>query len=192
MTATVASDEDNFLQQIQFARHSFDNLQTLIRASDAKAAAFVTILIFLTASLLQVAKDAVAALHWHPYCLAAYSTVFLVASLMLLLAVLYGFVAVYHVLKARGARYYDATNGPVNLMWQDHILMYRSNATYYSALRNANEETLLRNITDQVFELAHISKEKMDALKSIRTTMLVAVWSWALAIGASLILLKYK
>lgn len=190
MPTNTISDADKALQQVQFARHNFDNLQALIRASDAKTAAFITILIFLAASLLQVAKDAVPKLHWHPCWLSTCSVIFCAASGVLLIAVLYGFVAVYHVLKARGARYY--TDKSTNLMWQDHILAYRSNNAYYDALRSAATETLLKNITDQVFELAHISKEKMDALKTVRLTILIAASAWVVGIAASLIVLTQK
>ena len=108
-------------QQVVFARHDFDNLQALIRASDAKAAVFVMLMIFLAASFLQVAKDAVTKLHWQPCWLALFAMIFLCASSTLLVTILYSFVAVHRVIKPRGAQHYEASAQSQNMMWQDHV-----------------------------------------------------------------------
>ncbi len=42
--------------QLQFLRHNFDNHQNLIRFADAKAAAYITLMVFLGASSFPVAK----------------------------------------------------------------------------------------------------------------------------------------
>lgn len=54
----------NRSEQIAFARHNFDNLQSLIRFADAKAGFFASFLLFLVASTFPVGKDAIPKLRW--------------------------------------------------------------------------------------------------------------------------------
>jgi hypothetical protein len=73
-------------------------------------------------------------------------------------------------------------------MWQDHVLLHENNEVYFSAVRVADRELILRNLTDQVYELAHISKEKMQALAKIRAVAWLGFGSWVVLIGSGLIL----
>jgi hypothetical protein len=179
-------------QQIQFARHNFDNYQALIRSSDTKAGVLVTIMVFLAASALQVSKDAIGKIRWTPGASAVIGTVFLLAALGLLTANIWSFLTVQRVLKPRGARHYRAPQKSRDLMWQDHVLLHQTNTEYLAAVQGASEELILQNLADQVFELAHISKEKMDALRSSRWAVYLACWSWAANIAAALFLLRSK
>jgi len=175
---------------IQFARHNFDNHQALIRSSDTKAGVMVTIAVFLAASAMQVSKDAVSKLAWSPCSHLLSSLAFVVGSLGLFVSVLWALVTVLRVLKPRGARHTKAEKGK-DLLWQDHVLLHGSNAEYYTAVSSASDELILKNLTDQIFELAHISKEKMDALQSARWVNWLAFWSWIANVVAGLILLRY-
>jgi hypothetical protein len=189
----MTSETDRTLDhQIQFARHNFDNYQTLNRASDTKAGVLVTIMVFLAASALQVSKDAVGKMRWAPCESAIVSTVFLLAAIGLLTANIWSFLTVQRVLKPRGARHYRAPQKNRELMWQDHVLLHQTNVEYLAAVQGASEELILQNLTDQVFELAHISKEKMDALRSSRWAVYLACWSWATNITAALLLVRTK
>jgi hypothetical protein len=172
---------------IQFARHNFDNHQALIRSSDTKAGVTVTIMVFLAASALQVVKGAVFKLHWQPCFVALASVIFLIAVVGLLAAVLWSFVVVFEVLRPRGARYTVPQKGR-DLMWQEHVLLHENNEAYFSAVISAVPELILRNLTDQVYELAHISKEKMQTLARNRGVAWLGFGSWVILIGSGLIL----
>jgi hypothetical protein len=185
----MSSTENDLQIAIQFARHNFDNLQALIRASDTKAAVMVTIMVFLTASALQISKDAVAHLH-HPCLTATGSGLFILAAVGLLVAVLWSFLAVHRVLRPRGARFTAAQKGQ-DLMWQEHVLLHENNEVYFSAVQAATPGLILRNLTNQVFELAHISKEKMRALENSRRAIWLGFWSWVILIASGLILGRY-
>jgi len=177
-------------KQIQFARHNFDNHQALIRSSDAKAGATVTIMVFLAASALQVSKDAIGRLHLEPCRVFLASFLFVLACVGLLVAVLWSFIAVYRVLRPRGARHTSAQKGR-ELMWQDHVLLHKNNEEYFSAVRAASPELILRNLTDQVFELAHISSEKMKALAGVRFLIWIGFASWVVVIASGLLLERH-
>ncbi|HEY6306454.1 MAG TPA: hypothetical protein VI488_08380 [Candidatus Angelobacter sp.] len=147
----MESPEKAFEQQIQFARHNFENHQALIRFSDAKAGVMITLLVFLAASGLQIIKEAV--------------SVLLVGSCIGLVgAFLRCLWSVQAVLRPRGARYYGSSAPGTHLLWQEHVVAHGTNDAYSEATKAAAPELLLKNLTDQVFELAHISREKMAGL----------------------------
>jgi hypothetical protein len=75
----MADPEKPFDQQIQFARHNFENHQALIRFSDTKAGAMITLFVFLAASGLQIIKEAGQATHFKP-CRVALLSILLVVS----------------------------------------------------------------------------------------------------------------
>jgi hypothetical protein len=172
---------------IQFARHNFDNHQALIRSSDTKAGVTVTIMVFLAASALQIGKDSVIKLHLQPCRVALASILFLLAAAGLLAAVLWSFVVVFNVLRPRGARYTAPRKGH-DLMWQEHVLLHENNEAYFSAVSSATPELILRNLTDQIYELAHISKEKMQALAKNRAVAWLGFVSWIVLISSGLVL----
>lgn len=176
--------------RIQFARHNFDNLQSLIRSSDTKAGVMVTIMVFLAASALQVGKDVVPKLHSQPWLVVAVSAIFTVAAVGLVVAVLWSFGMVFRVMRPRGARFTTAQKGR-ELMWQDHVLLHENNEVYFSAVFEASPELILRNITDQIYELAHISREKMGAISKNRLVGLLGFTSWAILIGCGLFLERH-
>ena len=184
------SDNKTLELAIQFARHNFDNHQALIRSSDAKAGVTVTIMVFLAASALQIGKDAVVKLHLHPCLVALASVLFFLTSVGLLAAVLWSFVVVFEVLRPRGARYTAPKKG-CDLMWQEHVLLHENKEEYFSAVSSAAPELILRNLTDQVYELAHISKEKMQVLAKNRWVAWLGFGSWGILIGSGLILVRH-
>jgi hypothetical protein len=179
--------DDTLDRQIQFARHNFDNHQALNRSSDAKAAVTITIMVFLAASALQISKDAVGKLHVQPCAIALESGLFVLAAVGLLVSVLWSFIAVHKVLRPRGARFTSAQKGR-EILWQDHVLLHQNNEEYFSAVRAAAPELILRNLTDQVFELAHISSEKMRALTNIRQLIWLGFASWVALISSGFVL----
>jgi hypothetical protein len=183
-------DEKKLERAIQFARHNFDSHQALIRSSDTKAGVTLTVMVFLAASALQVSKDATGNLHLQPCLVAAGSALFILAALGLLVSLLWSFVVVHRVLRPRGARYTVPQKGR-ELMWQEHVLLHENNETYFLAVSASSPELILRNLTDQVFELAHISSEKMRALTSNRQIVWLGFVSWVFLITSGLVLARH-
>ena len=176
--------------QIQFARHNFDNHQALIRLSDTKAGVTITVMAFLAASALQISKDAISKLALHPCSVTLLSVLFVVAAISLLVAVFLTLAMVLRVLHPRGDRYYGVPEKGRDLMWQRHVLLHESNEVYFGAVRNATPDLILRNLTDQVYELAHISSEKMDALKKNRWVAYLGFGSWVLIVTSGFFLVR--
>ncbi|MGE5206083.1 MAG: hypothetical protein ACM3PW_10735 [Chlamydiota bacterium] len=151
----------------------------------------VSVIVFLAASALQVSKEAIGKLHSSPCIVLATGIVLVVSSAGLLVSVLWAFVTVQRALRPRGARFYGTAQKGRDLMWQEHVIAHGSSADYFTAVHDASPELILRNYTDQIFELAHISKEKMDALRGARWVMWLAFWSWIVCIASGLALLRY-
>lgn len=190
--SAVSSSPVSREKQIQFARHHFDNLQSLIRFVDTKAGVLITVVIFLGATLIQVAKDAVSAMHASP-CRAAWAAgLFVVASAGFIASFGWMLLHVQQVLRPRGATHYSRVAGGQDLMWQDHVIAYQTNSAYFCALQGASDDVLLRNIADQIFELCHISKEKMDAFHRARMAFWGAFYSWVAAIISGILILRWK
>ena len=178
-------------QQLQFLRHNFDNHQNLIRLADAKAAAYVTLIVFLAASAFAIAKDVVGKLRWHWGGGAFTSCVYVISYAGLLLAFLRIVKLTHDVIKPRGARHYTAPQAVHSLMFYEHVLLHDSNESYFNAIAVASLDLLIRNTSDQVFELAHICSEKMAAVTRARRPLLIAFISWVLNMCAGLFIVRW-
>jgi hypothetical protein len=185
-TASHAAD------QFTFARHAFDNYQALIRSVDAKAGALLALAVFLGASLFPIMKDAIPQLRPCPAVLLTLSIAFAASGGAFLLSFLSILHSISGVIRPRGARFYKEMNKMQDLLWQEHIVKHPDNVSYFEAVSNAPLPVLLRNFTDQVFELAHISKEKMGALNNGFRSLYWLLVSWLINLCSGLILLRYK
>jgi hypothetical protein len=190
--SAAPSGQPSFDSQLQFARHNFDNHQNLIRLADAKAAAYITLLIFLGASTFPFAKDVVPKLSWS-WCHGGLSSGIYAASYAaFLIAFLIVIFLAHRVIAPRGARHYRSAEPGIDLMYFEHVLLHSNQETYLDAVQSASPELLLRNVVDQVFELAHICRDKMAALTRARRPLFVAFCSWLVNIGTCLYILRWK
>jgi hypothetical protein len=192
LNSTTSASPTTKEEQLRFARHHFDNLQSLIRFVDTKAGVLITVVIFLGATLIQVVKDAVSAMHASPCSVAWASGLFLLGCAGFIASFGWMLLHVQQVLKPRGATHYPRFTPGQDLMWQDHVIAYKTNTAYSSAVRCASDDVLLRNVTDQIFELCHISKEKMDAFHQARKAFWGAFCSWVAAIVFGVLILRWK
>lgn len=191
MNEALDSSEKDYSVQLSFARHNFDNLQSLIRASDTKAAAFMTLVLFLAGTAIPLIKDAMPRLHAHPLGQLVVTLAYLLTITSFVLCFTRVVALLYATVRPRGARFYKSPDKSTDLMWQDHVLRHEDSAAYFEALRNSSAEIVLRNLTDQIFELAHISKEKMDSLRDSRKTLWAGFWLWLIMAAMGLFLARH-
>jgi hypothetical protein len=183
------SEEKSCAEQIVFARHIFDNYQALIRSLDAKAGALLAVGVFLGASSFPVFKDAVTHLTMKTGIYKVISGA-LIASGGLFCVV---FIILLHclsvVVRPRGARFYKQKESLNHLIWQEHTAKHGDNVSYYQAVYQANSPVILRNLTDQIFELTQISREKMGAINSAFKVLYWLGMFWVLSVITGFILL---
>lgn len=177
--------------QIQFVRHNFDNHQSLIRFADTKAGAYVTLLVFLGASGIPLAKDAVKQLRWIVCGGVLTSGVYCASGLLFIASFLWTVYLVYRVIRPRGARHYVVARKGHDLLFYDHVLLHSDNEEYFNAVAAADGSLLLRNLTDQVFELAHICREKMHYLRNARLPIFLAFFAWVTNLVCGLRLVRW-
>ncbi len=181
MSANTQVDE-----QIQFARHNFENHQALIRFADTKAAAALTLIIFLSGLTIPIAKDAIPKTHWVVSKGAFSSGLYLLSYLTLLAALLISVILIDRVVTPQRASHYSTKQAAKGILYYDHVLAHGDNSTYYEAVRQATSEQILRNLSDQVFELAAIFSRKTKALRGLRPFVLLGLCSSVLNTGLGL------
>jgi len=192
--------------QIAFARHNFEDHQALIRAADAKAGAFITLLLFLAAILIPIGREAVPKLRWVLGEGDLTSGAYVATSLLFALAVVRSLALVVHVVRPRGVSRpaagapqvggshagYPKLPAADKLLFYKHILQHRDSHSYFAAVSHASPEVILRNLTDQTFELARICDEKLAYLDAARVPLLLAVYGWALNIALAIWIAHWK
>lgn len=186
-------NSDGLGPPIRFAYHNFDNLQALIRFADTKAGAltgFIFLLFGLGSEFLGKGFDkiqlalclsfpvALSAL----FCL-AWATFVFTSSIATFLLLVRG------VLPRRAVHYPEARKAK-DLMYWEHVLLHDRNAGYHEALHEMTEETELRNVSDQIYELAHITRDKMRNLKRARNWLFVATGSWGIGVLVTIFLVR--
>jgi hypothetical protein len=180
------SEKAAVVEQIQFARHNFDNHQALIRFADTKAAAAMTLVVFLCGVTIPVARDAVPKIRWPLGGGGISSGLYLLSYLALLGALGATLVLIDKVIRPRQASHYSPKKEKQGILYYKHVLAYDTNSKFYDAVQDATLEQILRNICDQVFELANIFRHKMDALQKLRAIVLFSLLSWVVNTGLGL------
>jgi hypothetical protein len=172
--ASEASAQDH----ISFARHNFENHQSMIRAADTKAGVLITLLLFLGASTIPLGRDVVPKLRWEIGGGAIVSSVYLLTYAVFLAGFVWALIEVSNVVTPRGATHYAAPKAGHDLIYYDHVLLHKDSAEYFEALSHASALLILRNLTDQVFQLANICKAKMDGLVNAKRPVAFAFFAW--------------
>ncbi len=187
----------NVSEQLVFARFNFDHHQALIRFLDTKAGGIVTLMIFLGATAIPVARDAVHNLSMDPGWRLGVSTAFVASGVGFAAAFICVLGAVEGVIRPRAARQNAQIfpgNAPLcprkDLLWQDHVLAHGSEDEYFQAVAAADAALILRNLTDHVFELASICREKMGAVRRASLLMWWVFACWAGILLTGFVLLR--
>jgi Pycsar effector protein len=177
---------------IRFARHNFENLQSLIRFADAKAGAlagYVFVLVGTGGNLFIKALDRfhLSGSFWRGvldtiFCIGW--TAFLAIAAVVVLRRLLG------VVLPRSAEHYDKVDHSRNIMYWEHIALRANNEAYAQDVARCDNATELRNLSDQVYELAKIVGAKMKAVDSVRSPVIWMTLSWVVGIStAALVIL---
>ena len=74
----------------------------------------------------------------------------------------------------------DAAEGS-ELLYYQHVLRHKDSTAYFEAMANAGPEQMLRNITDQVYELSLICKLKLDNLRGFAVSFKWTVMAWCVS-----------
>jgi hypothetical protein len=167
--------------QIRFARHAFENLQGIIRFADTKGGGIAAFVFALAATGIPMTLKGAEALRFRqPF------PMYLPDILFLATWICFSFVSILTLWKLlsklilpRHARYRHHQDAQQLLYWE-HIKQFDSNDAYFESVHKMDEELELRNLTDQVRELAQIADAKMAHLASLKPSLLIIGVSWSM------------
>ncbi len=168
-------------EQIEFAWHNFEDQQGIIRAADLKAGYLVPFLLFFGASTIPLGMEVVPKLRWGYAVGALASGLYVLTYVWLTVGFVWSLILISRALTPRIARHHQSPREGSELLYYEHVLRHKDSGQYFEALKKAGPEQMLRNITDQVFELSVICKGKLDNLRGFAVSFKWTVLAWCLS-----------
>jgi hypothetical protein len=176
-------ERDLTKERVGYAWKNFEDQQAIIRAADLKAGYLVTFLLFFGASTIPLGKEVLPALRWVSAGEIAASGVYSASYLVFALGFVRALYLISHVLTPRIARHHAKPADGRELLYYEHVARYENSAAYYEAMTRATPEEMLRNLTDQVYELAMICKVKVDSLRAFSQAFKITLVAWFISTG---------
>jgi hypothetical protein len=168
-------------EQIEFAWHNFEDQQAIIRAADLKAGYVVPFLLFFGASTIPLGTEVVPKLRWSDAVSAIAGGSYLLTYSWLTVGFVWSLILISRALTPRIARNHQSPQASAELLYYEHVLWHKDSAAYFEAVSKASPEQMLRNISDQVFELSVICKGKLDNLRGFAVSFKWTVVAWCLS-----------
>jgi hypothetical protein len=79
---------------------------------------------------------------------------------------------------AASEKHHEEPKPGANLLFFGHVTKFEGSDKYFEAVANAEPEQILRNVTDQIYELAQIAKAKLDSLKAFSKSFKLTLVAW--------------
>jgi hypothetical protein len=168
-------------EQIEFAWHNFEDQQAIIRAADLKAGYLVPFLLFFGASTIPLGIEVVPKMKWAETAGALAAGLYLLTYAWLTVAFVWSLILISRALTPRIARHHKTPREGSKLLYYEHVLRHPDSEQYFQAVAKAGPEQMLRNITDQVFELSQICKAKLENLRAFAVSFKWTVVAWCLS-----------
>jgi len=170
-------------ERVEYAWKNFEDQQAIIRAADLKAGYLVTFLLFFGASTIPLGKEVLPKLRWGSAGEIAASGLYAVSYLIFAVGFVWALYLISHVLTPRIARHHAKPADGRELLYYEHVVRHESSAAYYEAMARVSPEEMLRNVTDQVYELAMICKAKVDSLRAFSQAFKITLVAWFISTG---------
>jgi hypothetical protein len=172
-------------EQIEFAWHNFEDQQAIIRAADLKAGYLVPFLLFFGASTIPLGTEVVPKMRLGDTGGAIAAGLYILTYVWLTAGFVWSLILISRAMTPRIARHHQSPREGSSLLYYEHVLRHQGNEAYYQAVSKAGPEQLLRNITDQIFELSLICKLKLENLRGFAVSFkwTVVAWCVSTAIG---------
>lgn len=178
--------------QLSFAWRNFEDQQAIIRAADLKAGYLVTFLLFFGASTIPLGKEVFPKVHPGPAMQGIVGTLYLATYLGLAIGFAWSLYLISHVLMPRIARHHKAPVRGSELLYYEHVSRHKDSDDYFNAVSNSTPDQLLRNVTDQVYELSQICKSKIDSLRHFSTSFKWTLLAWFISTALGFWIMSWK
>jgi len=177
-------EQDLKKERVGFAWKNFDDQQAIIRAVDLKAGYLVTFLLFFAASTIPLGQQVLPRLRWGSGGEKAMCSLYVGTYAVFLMAFMWALYLISHVLTPRIARHHAKPPDGRELLYYEHVARYPNNADYSEAMAKVGLEEMLRNVTDQVYELSLICKVKVDGLRAFSHAFKITLAAWFVSTAA--------
>lgn len=168
-------------EQIEFAWHNFEDQQAIIRAADLKAGYLVPFLLFFGASTIPLGTEVVPKIQWGNTTGTIAAALYILTYAWLTVGFVWSLILISRAMTPRIAKHHKTPREGSELLYYEHVLRHQDHDHYYEAIHKAGPEQLLRNITDQVFELSYICKAKLDNLRGFAVSFKWTVVAWCIS-----------
>jgi hypothetical protein len=179
-------------ERVNYAWKNFEDQQATIRAADLKAGYLVTFLLFFGASTIPLGKEVLPTLRWSGVMETGASAVYAASYLVFAIGFAWALYLISHVLTPRIARHHAKPKDGRELLYYEHVVRHSDSAAYYDAMAKVTPEEMLRNVTDQVYELAMICKAKVDSLRAFSQAFKITLVAWFISTGMGFWIMTWK
>ncbi|HLK02899.1 MAG TPA: Pycsar system effector family protein [Candidatus Acidoferrum sp.] len=178
-------------ERLHFAWKNFEDQQAIIRAADLKAGYLVTFLLFFGASTIPLGREVFPKLQWAGA--GAFASGMYVGTYVLsVIGFVWSMYLISHVMTPRVSRHHKEPRPGADLLYFGHVTRFESSEKYYEAVAHAQPEQILRNVTDQIFELAQIARVKMDNLRAFSKSFKLTLVAWFLSTAVGFWIMSWK
>ena len=178
-------------ERLHFAWKNFEDQQAIIRAADLKAGYLVTFLLFFGASTIPLGREVLPKLRWDTAGGLA-SGIYAASYFLSVIGFVWSMYLISHVMKPRIAKHHKEPRPGADLLYYAHVARFETSDKYYEAIAHAEPEQILRNVTDQVFELAQICKAKMDSLRAFSRSFKMTLVAWFISTAVGFWIMSWK
>src|SRR5215475_9927198 len=189
---TAGKTQSTVAEQIEFAWHNFEDQQAIIRAADLKAGYLVPFLLFFGASMVPLGTEVVPKMRWATIGGAAAALLYIASTALVTVGFVWSLALISRAMTPRIAKHHQTPAKGSELLYYEHVLRHKDSGTYYEAMSSAGPEQMLRNITDQVYELSQICKAKLDNLRGFAVSFKWTVLAWCISTAIGLWIIGRK
>jgi Family of unknown function (DUF5706) len=180
-------------ERLHFAWKNFEDQQAIIRAADLKAGYLVTFLLFFGASTIPLGREVFPKLRWDAAGVFGFVSGFYTASYVLsVVGFVWSMYLISHVMTPRARKQQAEPKPGADLLFFGHVTNFENSDKYFEAVAKAEPEQILRNVTDQIYDLAGIAKAKLDSLKAFSRSFKLTLAAWFVSTALGFWIMSWK
>lgn len=150
------------MEKIDFALASFNNIQSLIKFIDQKTSAVLVISGLIFTGFIQFSKSYNFKINETMPPASLIALIFAILTVITLIVIAY--ISVFKILKPRKATNYNSNNASV--FYSEHLSKLGVDKIIVE-YQDIDDETMLNNIIEQLYEISVIYEEKNSALSKV-------------------------
>ena len=178
-------------ERLHFAWKNFEDQQAIIRAADLKAGYLVTFLLFFGASTIPLGREVFPKLRFDAVH-GVTSAIYFLTYALSIIGFVWSMYLISHVMTPRVSKHHKEPRPGADILSFGHVTRFETSEKYYEAGLKAEPEQILRNVTDQIFELAQIAKVKMDNLRAFSKSFKLTLVAWFFSTAVGFWIMNWK